>query len=525
MFALGIRYLNGWAMAAADGAKKEQAEWPPHPDRIFMALAAAHFETDGSVEERAALEWLETLGPPAIAVSDAEYRTVVTSYVPVNDEKVGRSRPGRATVGALKDAGLAVIPEFRTRQARSFPVAIPHDPVVHLVWNDDLPPELRDSIASLSRKVISIGHSASFVQMWLESSPPTPNLVVSTKLAKFRLRITGIGRLKYLEHRFNREAVKAYADIERRVDRASGKEKKMLQAELKRRFPAGAPISLRPEPGLWQGYGRPEPERRPALPHTVFDPRLVVFALEGRRFDLQATLKITEAFRGTVLSRCPEPIPEWVSGHGADGKPTRAPHLALLPLPFVGHEHADGRLLGMAMAIPRGVDGGEAERVLGSVIGFDDYGLPKALRLFGGEWLECALALEQREAPPMTLQPDGWVGPAKRWASVTPVVFDRHFDGKNRWEQAAEMIKTGCERIGLPRPEDVILNPVSAHIGVPRSGDFPPMKRKLDGGRLHHMHAIITFMEPILGPVIVGAGRFRGYGLCRPLAQGGVADA
>jgi len=172
MFALGIRYLNGWAMAAADGAKKEQAEWPPHPDRIFMALAAAHFETDGSVEERAALEWLETLGPPAIAVSDAEYRTVVTSYVPVNDEKVGRSRPGRATVGALKDAGLAVIPEFRTRQARSFPVAIPHDPVVHLVWNDDLPPELRDSIASLSRKVISIGHSASFVQMWLESSPP-----------------------------------------------------------------------------------------------------------------------------------------------------------------------------------------------------------------------------------------------------------------------------------------------------------------------------------------------------------------
>ena len=41
MFALGIQYLNGWSMAAADGARKVQPEWPPHPDRVFMALAAA----------------------------------------------------------------------------------------------------------------------------------------------------------------------------------------------------------------------------------------------------------------------------------------------------------------------------------------------------------------------------------------------------------------------------------------------------------------------------------------------------
>ena len=45
VFVSGIRYLMGWAMAAADGAKKQLAEWPPHPDRVFMALAAAWFET------------------------------------------------------------------------------------------------------------------------------------------------------------------------------------------------------------------------------------------------------------------------------------------------------------------------------------------------------------------------------------------------------------------------------------------------------------------------------------------------
>jgi CRISPR-associated protein Csb2 len=45
MFAFGLRYLMGWAMAASDGQEKQRVEWPPHPDRIFMALAAAWFET------------------------------------------------------------------------------------------------------------------------------------------------------------------------------------------------------------------------------------------------------------------------------------------------------------------------------------------------------------------------------------------------------------------------------------------------------------------------------------------------
>ena len=42
MIAIGIRYLCGWAMATHP-ADRNRAEWPPHPDRVFMALAAAHF--------------------------------------------------------------------------------------------------------------------------------------------------------------------------------------------------------------------------------------------------------------------------------------------------------------------------------------------------------------------------------------------------------------------------------------------------------------------------------------------------
>ena len=97
MFALGIRYLNGWSMAAADGARKEQAEWPPHPDRAFMALAAAWFETGEDAAEGEALRWLETLPPPAIAASDATTRAAVASYVPVNDAGSGVRCPPAET--------------------------------------------------------------------------------------------------------------------------------------------------------------------------------------------------------------------------------------------------------------------------------------------------------------------------------------------------------------------------------------------------------------------------------------------
>ena len=294
----------------------------------------------------------------------------------------------------------------------------------------------------------------------------------------------------------------------------------MLQGRIKTEFPAGRPASLRPEPGLWQGYAPPEQAAEPKPIGSVFDPRLLVLALSGKRLPLPATLKLTEALRGALLKACPQPIPEWVSGHDADGRASSKPHVAFLPLPFVGSEHADGRVMGVALALPRDLDPAKTARVLEPWLRDDD-GQPRALRLFDGQWLECSAELETRERPSKNLRMETWTGPALRWASVTPVVLDRHFDGPDKWEQAAESVKTACERAGLPRPLEVLLHPVSLIEGVPKSNEFPWITRKKDGGRMHHAHAVIVFGEAVQGPVLVGAGRFRGYGLCRPLHQGG----
>jgi CRISPR-associated protein Csb2 len=243
-----------------------------------------------------------------------------------------------------------------------------------------------------------------------------------------------------------------------------------------------------------------------------------VLALSGKQLPLPATLKLTETLRGAILAACPEPIPEWISGHTLDGKPSSDPHLALLPLPFVGHERADGRLMGVALALPGRLEPREATRCLRFLL-HNEHGLPRRNKLFAGQWFECVAELETRQAPPFNLRSELWTRQSRIWASVTPVVLDRHFDGKDKWERATETVKDACERIGLPRPKEVLLHPVSLIEGVPHVREFPYLTRKRDGGRMHHSHAVIVFEVDVTGPIMVGAGRFRGYGLCRPMGR------
>ena len=781
MFALGIHYLNGWSMAAADGARKERAEWPPHPDRVFMALAAAWFETGGDPAEGEALRWLETLPPPAIAASDADSRATVVSYVPVNDVGLSRGMPTSEDLNKLKDAGLAQLPEYRSRQPRSFPVAIPHDPTVHLIWPEVELGTHRAALKRLTTKVTHVGHSASFVQMWLEAAPPPPAWIPATGVALHRLRVTSPGRLQILETRMNRAAWVAYHDLRGEIKQAEVELKEMkhpprrpweafadvvllagesetkkhpeypsakssgdpeaaanlvsslvdeagiaavraliaevsesgdivlicanayeqgfnaipaslaellserlsvlfdttvaqanvvrhtgadgygrlarqaafegtvekereyvmvddfvgqggtlanlrgwiekqggkvvgavaltgkpysaklnpsqeqlhelrqkhgsdfekwwkahfghtfdcltysearyltrspdvdtirnrlaaamregssrsharspreqrqyikeMKARLGDRFPAGEPVSLRPVPGRWQGYDKPEEASSSEISGSVFDPQLIVLGIKGKRVSLPATLKLTAALRGLLMKECPgQPPPEWFSGHRLKGTPSAEPHLALTPLPFVGAEHADGRIMGLALVLPAGLDQQEAGHCLEPLLRDPATGLPREHPLFDGQWFECAIELETRERPPKNLNPDTWTRESCVWASVTPVVLNRHFDGKDKWERAAESVKDMCGHIGLPRPREVLLHPVSLVEGVPHAREYSQLTRKNNGGRRSHNHAVIVFDEPVRGPVLVGAGRFRGYGLCRPMDEKG----
>lgn len=326
------------------------------------------------------------------------------------------------------------------------------------------------------------------VQAWIEDAPPEPNLAPTVGVTQHPLRVPGLGRLEHLTAQYQR--------------------------------------GRRPERSRWVAYARPQPDIQPAVPTSVFhDQLLVLRRVDGRRMGLESTLILANKLRNAVVKHCPDPVPEWVSGHTTGGRPSQKPHLAFLPLPFVGREHADGHLLGFALAIPKHVDQAEQRRRFSQFLGFDEDGSPRRVRLYDGANFEWLLEMEDRAPPPITLRSEVWTRPARRWATVTPIVFDRHPKGQDKESQAEHMVEEACERIGLPRPADVVLSQVSLHIGVPHSRSFPAIRRKSDSGRLQHLHAVVTFDELVDGPVILGAGRYRGYGLCRPVQwEGGDAE-
>ena len=88
---------------------------------------------------------------------------------------------------------------------------------------------------------------------------------------------------------------------------------------------------------------------------------LVLEAIEGQTPDLRASALVCRALRRALMSGyrhagMGDVIPEIVSGHTPDRRPTRKPHLAVVPLAFAGRPHADGRVFGFALVSPVGTD-------------------------------------------------------------------------------------------------------------------------------------------------------------------------
>jgi CRISPR-associated protein Csb2 len=521
MLTLGIRYLNNFA-AAADPYDRASAEWPPHPGRVFMALAAAHFQTNGPESERAALAWLETRDSPLIHAPNVHSRDVITQFVPVND-KAGPSR-----------AMLQTVPIARDRQPRSFARSWLEDENVWLIWpNAEPSSQVNEALSALCAKVTRIGHSSSMVQMWLDDSSRVrvPNWVPNEDTSVMRLRIAVPGTLADLEWCFNASANELYADLLVAAEDDSDKTaQKAARTRLKKEFADGSPPRHRPHLSVSQGYAAPldAAETSTQVRSTVLGPHFLSLRLERvdgpyHHLDLFSTLSVCQRWHEALCSKCKDlglDVVSVISGRAPDGTSLDGPHLALIPLAFIGHPHADGRLLGVGLALPQTISLEHRREVLTALERVQKEGL-KLGRL--GSWRIAPVASQR---PPLSLLPETWTAypnGSTHWATVTPIAFDQHPKAKDKAGyqiEIAAMIGMACQRVGLPEPREIIVTPVSAHLGSPPAYTFPRLLRK-DGSQRRHSHAILIFAERVCGPILLGAGRYRGYGLCRPMGPEG----
>ena len=520
-FAIHVHYLTGYCCAAEAGTGR--VEWPPHPARLFMALVSACYESGGEVAELAALRWLESLDPPTVFAGDHDPRRGVQVFVPTNDRTSPKDADKVADGKVFEN--LRALPQHRDRKERSFARAWLHDERTAFAWDD--PVEHREALDRLCGKVGRLGHASSLVHVWLGEPPEADGRTTYTPTGgRLKLRTTNGGLLDDLDARFNREPIDRHFALDAAVAAAEGKAKK---AAAKQRFQAemgkpwkqsvAPPTRQRPEVQRSIGYG--VAGESGDVPGTVFEPTFEVLTLRPaettyRRLPAAQGPRACEVLRRAILKQLGPKAPDVLTGHDADNRPLDRPHMAIFPLPDVGHDHAGGHLLGLGVALPRD---GVTPRIRADLINAIDAVPVLTLGKLGTWHLAAVDAQDRRHG----LQLGTWTRASTCWATVTPIALDRHPKVKEATEQQSELgrlIREACGQVGVDNVKAVVPFPVSPFLGAPTGYAFPRLPRK-DGSERRQTHAMIWLKEARQGPLLVGAGRYRGWGLCRPYKEGG----
>ena len=93
--------------------------------------------------------------------------------------------------------------------------------------------------------------------------------------------------------------------------------------------------------------------------------------MDGPTLPLESAAKLTSIVRKAVIGLYPDPVPEVISGHTADGKQSEKPHLAVTPLSDVGHRHADGHIMGFGLWMPSNANAEILETLEDALADFD----------------------------------------------------------------------------------------------------------------------------------------------------------
>lgn len=497
MLTVEVEFLSGVSVATSP-FRREEPEWPPHPDRLYQALVAAWGRVEPPEEdERKALEWLESLDSSSLILHAprAGIREVSTVFVPPNDVRTPE-KPGDLPSKKKMAEALLVLPDHRTnRQARVFPSVIPFGdrPVVQYCWAvaPGLEPHL-EPLRRLAKEVTYLGHSHTLVRVYI----PDPNAPVTNQGMDWlevprALRVPHVGRLEHLraQHTHYRQGI-----------------------QVARPAPSRVTVTFRPP-------------KAPDFPSTLFDSNNLTTLVDAGGFvpTLSAFPIAARRLRDALLGQVPSGtrVPTILSGHNENGRPTEKPHISILPIADVGWEFSQGRLMGLFLAWPKGTASQDRRVVIDALATFLGGMGGTGLLHFGrmGIW---SVQLDSNPEK-ASLTTGRYVGPSRTWGTVLPAVLDRY--PKNRkGNSVTEVIVRSLLNVGLT-PEAIEGIEVEVHRDPPLKGapslqevasslpsDSPYLGRPL-------VHLLLTFEHPIRGPLVVGAGRYRGLGLCMSVTR------
>lgn len=443
-------------------------EWPPAPFRLLQAIVAGtrSIEVPG-------LEWLEKQGPPFILATDEPQSVHFRRSIPNNADP---RKPQSAL--SLRDIVHRRINEpvrycypVRTEADRAAAeMVIAAASQVHTLGTGEDMCTVRGVVTAHSPE------STATVRLWLPMGDGAAGMRVDSEV---RLRVAVPGSLRSLEDRFQ-----AF-------------QKRLNSSE--------------------EGYARPV--SAPALHRTVAYrpsddmPRTALFALrlvspgrdrEFRSFHPEDAVVVGGMLRHAAMKTAAAVAPslnDFAAGYGTESHPNH--RMSWVPIPSVGHAHADG-LIRRALWMSRATD----MAALGELAaGVPVDGLP-LVDESSGECIAMALPVDPGEEPVLR----HYFAPTKEWVSVTPVVLPGDYGGGDL-RLMTKLLHKAVRESGIDPG-------LVEHAEFSKSSFIRPAARLRDvklkdwtAKNLILYHVRLRFRSAVRGPIVLGRGRHFGLGL------------
>ena len=472
MLAIGVEFLHKTYRADPDGSattgRAERGEWPPSPARLLAAFVAA----DGMggacrVTDGSELAFLEGLGPPVIHAEASPKHQQLRERFVVLARKTAAAKYTHQEYPARR--GLPVRPGVR--------VALRHAAVSY-VWAGAEP---RTFLRALRLRAARIGY--------LGCADSPVRVRVSTSFDE-----TGSRAL----HAFTPDSKgTCFISVPR-----PGRHLKALEAAYEAWLEHGASAGRSQFPALRNllPYAGPDDVVGQQEAGRVVAWLRVRPSVPGRRI-----ADVTAALKAAVMSKYQRlhggPLPRELHGHGYQG--TGYEIARYLALPNVGYKYSDGRILGAAVWLPRSCDEATAVRTSSAARSVESLQTAN-LRVKVAPW--------DGQPTPATATPRRWLRKSHAWTTAVPAVHERF--GKL---DIAEL-RRWCRHAGLPElvwfrssRVPIALGALSLHpteVHLPERQSVSPAKP--------YSHIEMHFAEAVRGPVVIGGGRSRGFGLCVP---------
>ena len=447
-------------------------EWPPSPMRLFQALIAGHHQgrvrSVPDVDFPVVMRWLECLPPPVIQACEVSQGRRCRVFVPNNDDDIAMRQWAKDKPESPLDRAKRY-----TEKSRQ-PWFLTGDRSVYYFWEIPHGEENRaQAVVDSAVRIIALGWGVDMVVAkghWVSGEIPQ----------------LGIGYRPCSNPQTSRVL---RTPIPGSYDATERRYQAFLRSGL---HESGLTFTKPPLDYCQVRYTR---DGEQAESHYACFRLLTLDGRANYRRDARQTVALAAMVRHAVhevLQREPdfENQLRGLMGHGDKGN-----QVALLPMPTVGHQHADGLIRRVMLKTP---DAETLRRLTWALDGWE-------LKVENEPVALLSLIEESDAVVAQFTRPSEW------WESVTPVVLPGYDRLNARKHKTEKLISRALAQSGfaLSQVKDFWYQSAPWQRHGHRAGGYQVARY------MHYpqYHVRLCFQQPIKGPVALGMGRYLGLGL------------